>query len=35
MNKNAVLAEIWPSLMLYIKKLFATILEIFGISTEE
>lgn len=30
MNMNEVLAEIWPSLELYIKKLLATLAELFG-----
>ena len=30
MDFNAILAEIWPKLELYLKKLIATIQELFG-----
>lgn len=31
MNHGALLAEIWPKIELYLKKLIATIQELFGI----
>ncbi len=34
MNLNAIFEEIWPKLELYLKKLLATIQELFSGSTE-